>query len=376
VSRRKASRPAPADTGRGPRSSEHAGEPLRDQANSDPSVAQLADAKSTEDGIGRVPHPFAEIFPLMHGGEFADLVKDIAKHGLREPIVLYQSMILDGRNRHNACIEAGVTPHFKVLVGDDVAARAFVVSTNLHRRHLTGEQKRDLIAKLLKADPEKSDRQIAAEIGASPTTVGTVRESLEESGDVSKLDTSTDTKGRKQPRQRKTPKPAPARPAEEASGDVETASTSTDSRGREQPRQRKTSKPAPARPAEAAGPAETPTTASSYKTDDVAAESAGRPKLPHEIKDLTDQVVELTERNVRLERRLAERPCREVSLTEALKTAHEYLLDPVHWQWMDSAQQEQRVTAASALAIINELLTPADGSMPLYLVRPPLKAVH
>jgi hypothetical protein len=38
---------------------------------------------------------------------------------------------------------------------------AFVISANIRRRHLTAEQKRDLIAKVLKAQPRKSNRQIA-----------------------------------------------------------------------------------------------------------------------------------------------------------------------------------------------------------------------
>ena len=37
----------------------------------------------------------------------------------------------------------------------------YVVSANLHRRHLTREQKRDLIGKLLRANPEKLDRATA-----------------------------------------------------------------------------------------------------------------------------------------------------------------------------------------------------------------------
>jgi DNA repair exonuclease SbcCD ATPase subunit len=51
----------------------------------------------------------------------------------------------------------------------------------------------------LKADPSKSDRQIAEQTKTSPTTVGKVRAEKEASGDVSKVDTRTDTKGRKQP---------------------------------------------------------------------------------------------------------------------------------------------------------------------------------
>jgi hypothetical protein len=47
--------------------------------------------------------------------------------------------------------------------------------------------------------PEKSNRQIAKLVNASPTTVGTKRAEMEATGDVSKLDTSTDTRGRRQP---------------------------------------------------------------------------------------------------------------------------------------------------------------------------------
>jgi hypothetical protein len=75
----------------------------------------------------------------------------------------------------------------------------FVISANIHRRHLTAEQKRELIGNLLKANPEKSDRRIAETVKASPTTVGDVRSKMEATGDVSKLDTRRDTKGREQP---------------------------------------------------------------------------------------------------------------------------------------------------------------------------------
>src|SRR5215831_2648870 len=85
---------------------------------------------------------------------------------------------------------------------------AYVISANIHRRHLTTEQKRDLIAKLIKATPEKSDLQIAKTVKASPTTVGTVRAKMEARGDVSKLETRRDTKGRKQPAKKIKPRHA------------------------------------------------------------------------------------------------------------------------------------------------------------------------
>src|SRR5262249_48331951 len=47
---------------------------------------------------------------------------------------------------------------------------AYVISANIKRRHLTTEQKRELIAKLIKAQPEKSSRQVAKVVGVSHTT--------------------------------------------------------------------------------------------------------------------------------------------------------------------------------------------------------------
>jgi ParB/Sulfiredoxin domain len=174
-------------------------------------------------------HPLADIFPLMEGAEFDELVADIKKNGCREPIVLYEEKILDGRNRYRACRAAGVP--FDTLRGlqvgrnirsqsggwhrqgirDDKDALALVISANIHRRHLTTEQKRELIAKLIAMQPQRSNRQIASEVKVSPTTVGAVRTDLEGSGLVSKLDTRTDKRGREQPANK--PRPSERRDA-------------------------------------------------------------------------------------------------------------------------------------------------------------------
>src|SRR5215472_11769023 len=142
-------------------------------------------------------HPLADRFPPIEGVEFDELVADIKANGLIEPIVMLDGMILDGRNRYRACVAADVEPTFRPFTGDDPAA--YVISASIHRRHLTTEQKRDLIAKLIKTEPEKSNNAIAKQAKVDDKTVAKVRHGMEARSEIPNVSTRTDTKGRKQP---------------------------------------------------------------------------------------------------------------------------------------------------------------------------------
>jgi ParB-like chromosome segregation protein Spo0J len=85
------------------------------------------------------PHPFANVFPLLDGEAFDALVKDIEVRGQQEPIWVYEGKILDGRNRYRACQILGRDPIVREFTGDD--AMGFVLSANLHRRHLNEGQR-------------------------------------------------------------------------------------------------------------------------------------------------------------------------------------------------------------------------------------------
>jgi len=84
-------------------------------------------------------HSFAEIFPVPDEGHRQSLANDIAARGLLEEIVVYEGKILDGRSRYLACIQVGVTPRFRQYDGKDPLG--FVISRNVHRRHLTKNQR-------------------------------------------------------------------------------------------------------------------------------------------------------------------------------------------------------------------------------------------
>jgi hypothetical protein len=173
-------------------------------------------------------HPAAEQFELLSPDELKALGEDIRKNGLQQAIIISSKsngdeLLLDGRNRLDAMERVGVKFNLKrhkhgwwnldileegvptinidlaYTIGDSVDPYDYVIGANIRRRHLTAEQKRDLIEKLISATPEKSDRQIADEIKSNRTTVGQIRKRLETSGDVSIVDTRTDSKGRRQP---------------------------------------------------------------------------------------------------------------------------------------------------------------------------------
>jgi hypothetical protein len=173
-------------------------------------------------------HPFADIFPLMEGEEFDALVEDIKRYGQYEPITVYQGKVLDGRNRYNAARiamkpDAGVRLDDSLLFdefdGDDDDARAFVISKNLCRRHLTAEQRRAALVAIVAAQPEKSDRAIAREVGAGVDhkQVGRARRKAESTGAIDPVDKRKGADGRKrrQPKQPEKREKAPRRRSRE-----------------------------------------------------------------------------------------------------------------------------------------------------------------
>lgn len=80
-------------------------------------------------------HPYADAWPWLTEEELGELAEDIKANGLRNPVVVYDGLILDGRNRASACGRVGVKATFVEFEGTDDEALAFVQSINGARRH-------------------------------------------------------------------------------------------------------------------------------------------------------------------------------------------------------------------------------------------------
>jgi hypothetical protein len=106
-------------------------------------------------------HPAADIFPMLEGDEFDAFVQDIKEHGLKEPIVTYKGKIIDGRNRFKACRELNIKPIYTEWDGEGTITE-MVVSLNLHRRHLSTNQRAMLGVKIQESlRGEAKDRMMA-----------------------------------------------------------------------------------------------------------------------------------------------------------------------------------------------------------------------
>lgn len=118
-------------------------------------------------------HPYADIFPILDGMARDEFVEDIRINGLRDPIVILDGRIIDGRNRYLALVDlakggemlgpgwdrrAGkplsiedLAPDmkwFRSYRDDDGDPLDFIISKNLKRRQLDDNQRAMAAARL------------------------------------------------------------------------------------------------------------------------------------------------------------------------------------------------------------------------------------
>jgi hypothetical protein len=89
-------------------------------------------------------HPLCTYFPRMGTTDFDALKVDIQSNGQTHPIYTLDGMILDGGNRFRALCELGMEPVVIEYTGTNPTQ--FILSSNLHRRHLTQGQSAAIVS--------------------------------------------------------------------------------------------------------------------------------------------------------------------------------------------------------------------------------------
>jgi ParB-like chromosome segregation protein Spo0J len=136
--------------------------------------------------------PPYQLMPPLSDKDYRDLKESIRRHGVYADVEKDEhGNVLDGHHRVRAWEELraeGVRlPDYPVKIRPGLSEsekRAFVRTVNVERRHLTREQKRQLIADQLRETPERSNRQVAEELGVDHKTVAVVRDTIEATGEI------------------------------------------------------------------------------------------------------------------------------------------------------------------------------------------------
>jgi len=137
-------------------------------------------------------HRLANYFPPIEGDDFNNLVASIKKNGQLNPIILYEGKILDGKNRYRACKKLGIEPITVDYTGTDPLA--FVVASNIDRRHLTESQKAIVALEML-PEYEKQAKERMRLGGSKGGKVSQNKDTLEKEKPI-KRSTSTEDAGK------------------------------------------------------------------------------------------------------------------------------------------------------------------------------------
>ena len=116
-------------------------------------MVELAGARQAVEIGGRAyeVHPVAALFPDADAEDRRRMREDIEARGVRRPVEVQGGFLLDGRTRLSICEELGIEAPW-VEVSGDVDAVGWILSANVHRRHLSTSQRAVLAAELVGAE--------------------------------------------------------------------------------------------------------------------------------------------------------------------------------------------------------------------------------
>lgn len=125
-------------------------------------------------------HPYADEFPMASEDELVELAESISTVGLIHPLVLTpDGLVLDGRNRREACERAGVEPDVEIREGTDDDYKEFVIGVNTtgRRESMTVQIAAASSALILGEDRRRNGRWIGWSNGTLQSSVKSRAES-------------------------------------------------------------------------------------------------------------------------------------------------------------------------------------------------------
>lgn len=126
------------------------------------------------------------VFPPLPPDEYQALRDSIAERGVEVPIVVDEhGDVIDGRMRRHIARELGIECPSEVRAGLTLdERRELAVTLNGPRRHMSRQQKRQLVVSELMVGRDRSDRAIGRLAGVDGKTVGKIRAELETEEDT------------------------------------------------------------------------------------------------------------------------------------------------------------------------------------------------
>ena len=137
-------------------------------------------------------HQLSAIFGNMDEEERLALENDVAEHGVKTPITLYEGKVLDGWHRLQAALKCG-EDHIPIDPEEPEDPAAFVIRANALRRHLTAERRAAITLQVTEwagpgtnqhgrvghNDPP-TNAELARKAGVSPATIKRVKRRIRE----------------------------------------------------------------------------------------------------------------------------------------------------------------------------------------------------
>lgn len=153
------------------------------------SPSRSAKLRQTDSAATQIQYEPVLLLPSLCPEDFTALRDNIAVNGVLVPIVVDSDgpmrRIIDGNYRKQIADEFGYDcPEIVQPDLDEDEKRTLARALNLARRHLSREQKRELIADQLCESPERSNRWVAKQLGVHHATVASVRVVLEANGQI------------------------------------------------------------------------------------------------------------------------------------------------------------------------------------------------